>query len=108
MAALYPGSVQNPDYCGIVNERHYRRLGSLLEEARQLGARVVPRGLSGQATPTRDDGQRRLARPAIVDPPEGSRALREELFGPGLVGITYDNVQRMCGSLSEREKKPGP
>src|SRR3546814_5887831 len=79
MAALYPGSVQNPDYCGIVNERHYRRLGSLLEEARQLGARVVPLGLSGQATPTRDDGQRRLALHAIVDPPEGSRALSEEL-----------------------------
>src|SRR3546814_12986540 len=96
MAALYPGSVQNPDYCGIVNERHYRRLGSLLEEARQLGARVVPLGLSGQATPTRDDGQRRLALHAIVDPPEGSRALSEELFGPVMEIGRASCRERVC------------
>src|SRR3546814_20625866 len=68
---------------------------------------VVPLGLSGQATPTRDDGQRRLALHAIVDPPEGSRALSEELFGPVMVVIPYDNVQRLCVSLREMEQPLG-
>ncbi|NGY04314.1 aldehyde dehydrogenase family protein [Solimonas terrae] len=107
MAALYPGSVQNPDYCGVVNERHYRRLGSLLAEAGQLGARVVPLGLAGADLPTQDDAQRRLALHAIIDPPDGARALGEELFGPVMVIIPYDDVQRLCTRLREMEKPLG-
>lgn len=107
MSKLYPGSVQNPDYCGIVNERHYQRLGSLLAEAGQRGARIVPLGIGGDTRKLRDDAQRRLALHAIVDPPDGVRALREELFGPVMVVIPYDDAPHLCAQLRRMEKPLG-
>src|SRR3546814_17222443 len=38
MAALYPGSVQHPDYCGIVHESHHRRPGPPPQTAKTPGA----------------------------------------------------------------------
>ena len=40
-AALYPTPGANPDYSSIVNERHYRRLLALVDDAQRKGARVV-------------------------------------------------------------------
>ncbi|WP_169729288.1 aldehyde dehydrogenase family protein [Solimonas soli] len=107
MAKLYPGSVQNRDYCGLVNERHFRRLESLVEEARRRGARVVPLGLGGRTGPLRDEANKRLALQAIIDPPEGTRALGEELFGPVLVVIPYDDLDTLCAGLRRLEKPLG-
>jgi len=107
MAKLYPGSVQNRDYCGLVNDRHFQRLDSLVEEARQHGARIVPLGLGGAAGPLRDEANKRLALRAIVDPPPGTRALSEELFGPVLVVVPYDDVDTLCAGLRRMEKPLG-
>jgi coniferyl-aldehyde dehydrogenase len=107
MLRLYPGAVQNPDYCGIVNERHYQRLASLFDEAGKHGARVMPLGIGGNTDNARDDAQRRLALHAIVDPPQGVRALSEELFGPVMVVIPYDDAPRLCAQLRRMEKPLG-
>lgn len=107
MAKLYPGSVQNPFYCGLVNERHFNRLESLVEEARQRGARVVPLGLGGKDGPLRDEAAKRLALQAIIDPPMDTRARHEELFGPVLVVVPYDDVDSLCDGLRQMEKPLG-
>ena len=44
VARLYPSFADNPDYTSIVNDRHHARLAALLDDARALGARIVPLG----------------------------------------------------------------
>jgi coniferyl-aldehyde dehydrogenase len=54
VARLYPSLVANPDYTAIVNERHYRRLIDLIDDARRKGAQIVPLDPGSEASSTRD------------------------------------------------------
>lgn len=104
---LYPGGARNPFWCGIVNTRHFQRVESLVEQAAALGARVEALGMGGDPHARRDEANRRLALHAIVDPPAGSRALHEEIFGPVLTVLTYDDLDAACARLREMPKPLG-
>ncbi len=41
MIGLYPKFLSNPDYSGVISERHLRRLRELIEDARGHGATVI-------------------------------------------------------------------
>jgi coniferyl-aldehyde dehydrogenase len=105
--ALYPGAASNPDFCGIVNERHYRRVLSLLDQAQQAGARIVPLGLGTEPQLARDDGQRRMALHLVIDPPAETRAMQEEIFGPVMTVLTYDDLGAACGRIRALPKPLG-
>ena len=106
-AALYPGAVHNPDYCGIVNARHFQRVESLVEQARQLGARVETLGLAGQRDTIRDADKGRLALHLVIDPPPESRAMTEEIFGPVMTVLPYDDLDAACMHLRAMPKPLG-
>jgi coniferyl-aldehyde dehydrogenase len=106
-AALYPNAARNPDWCGIVNERHFQRVESLVEQARQSGARVEALGTGGDPSAVRDPVNRRLALHLVIDPPPDSRAMREEIFGPVLTIVTYDDLDAACARLRAMDKPLG-
>jgi coniferyl-aldehyde dehydrogenase len=85
---MYPRGIADPDYCSVVNQRHYGRLVGYLEQAAQAGIRVVAL-FDG---PDRSDEAHRLAPAVVVDPPASLDLMREEIFGPLLPIIGYDNV----------------
>lgn len=103
---LYPRAALNADYCGIVNARHYDRVVSLVEQARAAGARVEVIGIA-DASEMRDDAARRLALHAVVDPPSQTRAMSEEIFGPVLTIVGYDDLAQACAQIRGREKPLG-
>ena len=106
-AALYPSAVKNPDYCGIVNARHFQRVESLVEQARQLGARVMTLGLAGDRDAIRDADKGRLALHLVIDPPSESRAMTEEIFGPVMTVLLYDDLDAACMNLRAMPKPLG-
>lgn len=106
-AALYPGAASNADYCGLVNSRHFSRVDSLVEQARHQGARVETLGLAGDAGTARDPGKGRLALQLVIDPPAASRAMTEEIFGPVMTVISYDDLDDVCRSLRGMPKPLG-
>lgn len=106
-AALYPGAVRNADYCGIVNARHFLRVDSLVDQARQLGARVETLGLGGDGDAIRDADKGRLALHLVIDPPADSRAMTEEIFGPVMTVLPYDDLDAACASLRLMPKPLG-
>jgi len=76
----------NPDYCRIVNQRHFDRIRHLVEEAVARGARVE---IGGEFDPSDH-----YVSPTVVtgvDP--GSDLLKEEIFGPVLPIVAYDREQ---------------
>jgi coniferyl-aldehyde dehydrogenase len=86
---MYPNGLDDPDFCSIINQRQYGRLVAYLEEARDRGVEVVPL-FAGAA---QDDERHRIAPAAIVDPGEGLAVMRDEIFGPLLPVLPYDELK---------------
>lgn len=75
-----------PDYSSMISERSYDRLMSAITEAETGGAKVMRH-------PAPSDRARRVLPPVVVlDPPQDSLLVREEIFGPVLPVIGYDTL----------------
>jgi acyl-CoA reductase-like NAD-dependent aldehyde dehydrogenase len=96
---LYPTLASNPDYTGIVSERHYERLRHLIEDARQRGARVHE---INPADEDLKDGRRKLAPVMLTGVSDHAMVMQEEIFGPVLPIIPYDNVAEACRFINQR------
>nr|WP_126173825.1 aldehyde dehydrogenase family protein [Altericroceibacterium xinjiangense] len=87
----------NPDLGPIANEAQYRRVIAMIDEAVEEGARLVaggsekPGGLSGF-----------FVRPTIfADVTPDMTIAREEVFGPVLAIIAYDDVEQAIGIAND-------
>ena len=103
-----PGGARNAQHSGIVNHRHYQRLGGIIDEAAGLGTRieVLTADAQDQAA-VRDDQHRRFALHLLIDAPAQSRAGRDELFGPVLLVSTYEDVAEACARIRSAPKPLG-
>ncbi|MCB5176136.1 coniferyl aldehyde dehydrogenase [Microvirga lenta] len=98
---LYPTLGANPDYTAIVNDRHYERIGRLVADALERGARaheVNPAGETLQAS------GRKIAPVLLLGAPDDALALREEIFGPVLPIVPYDTLEEAFGYIGERPR----
>jgi coniferyl-aldehyde dehydrogenase len=86
---MYPAGLDDPDFCSIINQRQYGRLVGYLDEARASGVEVVPL-FEGRA---QNDERHRLAPALLVEPKADLTVMREEIFGPLLPVLPYDDVK---------------
>ena len=86
---MYPTGLADKDYCSIVNTRQYQRLTGYVEQARIAGAEIVPL-FNG---PERNDDAHRMAPAMVIDPQPELDVMREEIFGPLLPVVPYDDVK---------------
>ncbi|GAB5415672.1 MAG: coniferyl aldehyde dehydrogenase [Congregibacter sp.] len=89
-AEMYPKLLDNPEYTSVVNERHFQRLNGYLEDLQTRGVEATP------INPAQEDfssqqGTHKIPPTLIVNPPEDSKVLEEEIFGPLLPIRTYKN-----------------
>ncbi len=87
--SMYPGGLADKDYCSIVNARQYQRLTGYAEQARTAGAEIVPLFNGAE----RNDDAHRMAPAVVIDPKPELDLMREEIFGPLLPVIPYDDVK---------------
>jgi coniferyl-aldehyde dehydrogenase len=101
MDRAYPGGVSNPDYTGLVSERHVERMRALLADAVAKGARVV-------SLDTRTDGAgahgRFIAPALILDATDDMRVMQEEIFGPILPVQTFREIAVAVAQVNARPK----
>ncbi len=74
---------------GIISDRHMERLYTLVEEAREAGAKVIQTG------PLPEAGSRHMPFFIVVDPPKDMRLMQEEIFGPILPILSYDSIEEI-------------
>jgi coniferyl-aldehyde dehydrogenase len=86
---MYPAGLDDPDFCSIINQRQYGRLVGYLDEARAGGVQVTPL-FEGR---WQDDERHRLGPVAVVDPRQDMAVMRDEIFGPLLPVLPYDDVK---------------
>ena len=86
---MYPAGLDDADYCSIVNARQYERLAGYIEQARSADTAIVPL-FNGAG---HNDSKRRLAPVIAINPSPDLDLMREEIFGPLLPVIPYDDVK---------------
>lgn len=92
---LYPGGLASPDLTLVINDRHAQRLTHLLGEALDMGARLVTGG------PSR--GRRIL--PTVIEAVTPEMGLdRDEIFGPILPLLIYDDLPDALARIAARPK----
>jgi coniferyl-aldehyde dehydrogenase len=96
-----PGYASSEDNTGIITQRHLERISAMVDEARASGARVVSLGGEGDAA------TRRLPLVLVVDPPEHLRIMQEEVFGPILPVIPYDDLGDALAGINAGERPLG-
>ncbi|MEJ8811367.1 coniferyl aldehyde dehydrogenase [Variovorax ureilyticus] len=97
VARLFPRIDGNPDYAGIIGERHLARLHRLLDEARAQGARIER---SGEAAP----GSRQFGPALVLGAQPGLSLLEEEIFGPILPVLPYDDSAQAVAYINARPR----
>lgn len=90
------GSEQGTDLGPIQNQRQYERVTSLIDDARSEGLVL----LEGSAVPAAGY----FVPVTLVDnPPEDSRVVREEAFGPVLPLLKFNNIDEVVARANDSE-----
>jgi coniferyl-aldehyde dehydrogenase len=99
MGSAYPKYIGHPDVTGIINEGHFNRLVSWIDEARQRQARVVQL-VSGEPDPA----TRQIPMTYVIDPPKDIKLMTEEVFGPVLSVLPYDDIEEVLDDVRSRPR----
>ena len=83
--------LENPDYGHIISDKHFARLLSLIDREKIL---------AGGET---DSGRRKIA-PTLLDASWDDAVMQEEIFGPLLPILTYNDFRAVVPLLSQKEK----
>lgn len=93
---FFPKLENNPDYTAIINERQLARLNSYLADAQARGATVVPLFPQAQG--------RRLPQALVLNVSDEMKIMQEEIFGPLLPVIPYQNLDQALSYVNERDR----
>ncbi|MFV3304842.1 coniferyl aldehyde dehydrogenase [Pseudomonas sp. NY15181] len=93
---FFPKLENNPDYTAIINERQLSRLNGYLADAKARGATVIPLFPQGQG--------RRLPQALLLNVTDEMKVMQEEIFGPLLPVIPYQNLDEALSYINERDR----
>ena len=94
----YPQVAGNPDYSGVISERHRQRLLDAIGVAREKGAMVLSYEeaeavKAGKVPPT-----------VVLNAPEETILASEEIFGPVLPIVPYRELDDAIAYVNERDR----
>ena len=91
------GTHNNEDYGHIISDKHHKQCVSLLEDALQKGATIITGG-------THDASTRYFAPTVLDNITEEMKLMQEEIFGPILPVIGYNNKEEVIDIISSKPK----
>jgi len=94
----YPGGTDDPAYASLISTRHHARLSGLIEDARGKGATVIPIGATDSSR------ERTLAPTLILNATPDMAVMQDEIFGPILPVIAYNDIEEAIAYVNERPR----
>lgn len=97
---MYPTLRHNPDYTSIVNDKQYNRLQGYLDNARENGAEFF------EFNPANEDlsAVRKIAPTVIANVTRDMDVCQNEIFGPILPVIEYDDIDETINYINAGER----
>lgn len=100
---FFPEINHNADFVPIVNRHHCQRVVDLVEQAREAGCEVrSSHEVASLSTLVAKD--RRLPLQLVISPSKNEKIMQEEIFGPALVLLPYDDINEVIIDINSREK----
>jgi coniferyl-aldehyde dehydrogenase len=103
MLSASPDYSRGPDCTGIISRRHLDRLTDLLDEARERQSRIVTLEDRGDV----DMRTRAMPMTLVIDPAEDLALMREEIFGPILPILPYDDLDEAIDRINAGDRPLG-
>ncbi|RYD46450.1 MAG: coniferyl aldehyde dehydrogenase, partial [Sphingomonadales bacterium] len=104
-SAMYPTLLSNPDYTAIINDRHFQRLTTWIDDARARGAEVI------SVNPANEDfnatNSRKMPLHIVRHPTDDMTVMQEEIFGPVLPVRTYKTLEGAIEEVNRRDRPLG-
>ena len=97
--SMYPNITENEDYAGIINERHFGRLQSYIDDAVAKGAKLT---IVGADKTRASEDNRRMPLHILQNVNEDMLVMHEEIFGPILPVMTYSDVAEVPSMIEPR------
>ena len=105
VAKMYPTLLDNPDYTSVVNARHFERINGYVDEARERGVEVVE--INPADEDFRQQSAHKIAPTLLIDPPEDSAVMQEEIFGPVMPIKSYDSLDETLDYVNRHDRPLG-
>ncbi|MDC1299093.1 coniferyl aldehyde dehydrogenase [Pseudomonadales bacterium] len=97
--SMYPNITENEDYAGVINERHFARLQSYIDDAVAKGAKLT---IVGADKTRASAGNRRMPLHILQNVNDDMFVMQEEIFGPILPVMTYSDVAEVPDMIEPR------
>ncbi|MFI5436234.1 aldehyde dehydrogenase family protein [Rhodococcus baikonurensis] len=98
--ASFPTVTANSDFTSIIDDKNYRRVVDLIEDARSKGAQVIEATPAGEELPSA--AERKIARTILTDVTQEMDVMTEEVFGPVLSVMPYENLDAVIEYINAR------
>ena len=102
---FYPTIKDNDDYTSIINERHFDRINSLINDAKEKGADI------NQINPAGEDFSQqefyKIPPTIITNTTEDMNVMHEEIFGPVLPVVEFDDVDEAIKTINKKDRPLG-
>jgi coniferyl-aldehyde dehydrogenase len=100
---LYPGGLRNnDDYTSILNQRHFDRLNSILDDAREKGAEVIELNPFGEDFS--EQSHHKMVPHLVVNPTDDMKVMQEEIFGPILPIKSYSDTKDAVAYINQHPR----
>lgn len=94
---FYGDPARSPDYCRMINHRHFERVSRLIDDAAARGAAIV-------AGSERDAAQKFIAPTLLTGVGDDALVMQEEIFGPVLPVLAYRDLAEPIAAINARPK----
>jgi len=103
VSEMYPDMKYNEHYTSIVNQRHFERINSLIEDAKEKGAEIKT------INPADEDFEQqeghKIPPTFVLNPTDDMKIMQEEIFGPVMPIKEYEDIDE---TISYVNSKPRP
>ncbi len=101
----YPTMKDNDDYSSIINQRHFDRINSFIEDAREKGACI------NQINPSNEDFSQqeffKIPPTIVTNTSDDMKIMNEEIFGPVLPVLEYENLTDALSTINSKDRPLG-
>jgi coniferyl-aldehyde dehydrogenase len=103
VSEMYPDIKYNEHYTSIVNQKHFERINSLIEDAKEKGAEIKT------INPANEDFDQqeghKIPPTFVLNPTDDMKIMQEEIFGPVMPIKEYEDIDE---TISYVNSKPRP